>query len=153
MPIVQPILCISFQHSKVPQLKIATEIAWKLRELIRVYFNLLLLKLSETWVKFTALFVPSKYQTSLVPVIKWWSENQNEKSLLKVQNVRYLNGLQSQVTFTFEYRTPILSDEWIKCLFLLTKWLLLLWMRMNDMYSFVAIAILYQSMWVLNTRI
>ena len=39
------------------------------------------------------------------PVFKWWSE----KSLIMVQNVRYLNDPPSHMTFPFEYQTPILS--------------------------------------------
>ena len=43
------------------------------------------------------------------PVLEWWSENQTEKGLFMVQNVWYLNGLQSHVTLLFEYPTPMLS--------------------------------------------
>ena len=42
-------------------------------------------------------------------VVKWWPENQTEKSLLMVKTVRYSNGLPSHATLPFEYRTTILS--------------------------------------------
>ena len=43
-------------------------------------------------------------------IFKWWSENQTEKSLFRVQNVWYSTGLPSHVTLPFEYLTPILSS-------------------------------------------
>ena len=42
-------------------------------------------------------------------VLKWWSEDQTEKGLFKVQNVWYSNGPPSRMNLPFEYRTPILS--------------------------------------------
>ena len=48
-------------------------------------------------------------QLSNGAVFEWWSENQTEKTLFMVQNVRYSNGPNSQVTLPFEYWTPILS--------------------------------------------
>ena len=37
-------------------------------------------------------------------VLKWWSENQTEKSLIMIQNVCYSSGRPSHVTLPFEYQ-------------------------------------------------
>ena len=68
-------------------------------------------------------------QTNLLSnslVFEWGSENRTKKTLFMVQNVRYSNGLLSQMTLPFEYRTPQLSGIQVNPVFgcLVFRWLL-----------------------------
>ena len=64
----------------------------------------------------------------MCPVVKWWSENRTEESLLKIQNVKYSNGPLSHMTLPFEYWIPILSGVQMDLVFRCSvcRWLLYL---------------------------